>query len=297
MSSFLLNLARRSAGVSIGAPSLPEVSPVLVPDFGPVEETPVDNVAGDSELPAVEMKATETAKASILPRTAAPPPVEPSPHVGRTTPDSLAELRPQTPKSVEQPLPMMREAVQGTREQEKPRAAPVPATEPPLPAKLFDVPEAPKLPGPEPPAPPADPPTLVVESRLVEPKPPAEADRPELATKSTPIGPPGVVETKPSQPRDAARSEPLVLQPLPVQPLPEPLPMVVPAPTPAPETPLPPQPTARESESRPVQVRIGRIEVRAGTPRAPVSPPSPPAPAARGFGRYARWRTYSREEY
>jgi hypothetical protein len=69
--------------------------------------------------------------------------------------------------------------------------------------------------------------------------------------------------------------------------------MVAPALTP--EVPLPPRPAAVDTEAHPVQVRIGRIEIRARTPQTPVPPP--PAPVTRGFDRYLRRRTYAREEY
>lgn len=49
------------------------------------------------------------------------------------------------------------------------------------------------------------------------------------------------------------------------------------------------EPAIIPSEPRPIQVRIGTIEVRATTPPPP-APPSPSAP--QGFDEYVRIRTY-----
>ena len=49
-------------------------------------------------------------------------------------------------------------------------------------------------------------------------------------------------------------------------------------------------PTVTPAEARPIQVRLGTIEVRATKP--PTAPAPPPAPAPQGFDDYARIRTY-----
>lgn len=55
------------------------------------------------------------------------------------------------------------------------------------------------------------------------------------------------------------------------------------------------EPAVTPSEPRPIQVRIGTIEVRATTPPAPTPPP---APKHQGFDDYLALRTYvNREDY
>lgn len=296
MSRFLLNLARRSAGAPNGAPSVTEISPVLAPEFHPMGEGWVEGGEGDAEFAAVEGRppaevAERTAAAQPVlpalakrkpaaaesgspgPRAVAHPPVELSPSVGPSTGDSPAEPAPEGSKSPDQG---------GSG------AARFAAFEPPLAPRPDVISQAAKAVHPEPP-PRALPPALER-----EPRPGSQADRRERSEASSAVKPPDTPKATLSEQSPPATSVPVRGQPAPDPPPGEPLPMVAPAPTAPPDIPLS-QSATRETEARPVQVRIGRIEVRARTPAIPEA--SPPAPATRGFDRYARRRTYSREEY
>jgi hypothetical protein len=67
------------------------------------------------------------------------------------------------------------------------------------------------------------------------------------------------------------------------------LPMIRPAPIQSPTFPASDKSAGTPTEPRPIQVRIGTIEVRATTPPAP---PKPPGPTPQGFDDYAQLRNY-----
>lgn len=259
-------------------------------------EIAADPVApGLLHAPRPSQQLTDAERARPVPRGAAQPEGE------RLVP---AEPWPDIPNVPDRPQPIERETegpVQETR-----RVARVPAVEPPIlpeleagaqeallrttsPAARADI-DAASLEGTLPtPAPTPVLPAPGLQSRQPSP------DRPETNPTGAPIEPPAAPEAVPSERSPLAAFTPVAAQPAPPPPRPEVLPMVAPAPTRPPEVTLPRQPTPREADGRPVHVRIGRIEIRARGPRTP-EPPSP-APAIRGFDRYLRVRTYSREDY
>ena len=260
MSSFLLNLARRAAGISIG-------------DVQPPAPTPLAGAAAESEAAGAltELDAAPLDSPPVVEAAAAPPQEIPArPAIQRTPVGTDA-----TPPGSRSPAPASPD-----RAREGGRAA-----------------SAIRLGWNEPPAPPveAPAPVLTVSEPIRpgrEPDPgagsiAADPDAPAHARRG-PESTPRPAATMPADGRptavgplavrvDEAGSSPVV-RPAASSPMPA-------LPRPAPATPPLTAPPA------PVHVRIGRIEVR-GAPAPPPSAPARPRPAALGFTGYTRLRTY-----
>lgn len=259
MSSFLLNLARRGAGLPVSAIHAPAPSPfspeVGAPDAGALEADTSENVIDPAPQAPVFQAAPATVQrvqsvqpiqrtGEVLPR---PPAIQrfsgaPEASPPAAAPQPARALAPSTPAAG---------AIEATV-----RPAVLPETALALPPHRM-LPAA-ALPE-EPPRPAA--PGLVTRatgSRDLPVQDPAEQPAPLLAI--VPAIRPAVAES------------------------PAPLRSLRIAPAPAPPSPAP-QP--------PIHVRIGRIEVRGAPPPPPAQPRSAPAaPAPLGFAGYARIRSY-----
>ena len=291
--SFLRNLVRRSAGL---APETPVRPPRGLPVFGSpaAEAATIESLDLERGPPAADVPAATTREA----RTGIPEPAE------RALPTVRTEARPEPPPEIV------------ISESRTPEPRPAPGVEPPDPPKPVPVrareesrgtvepmrAEAPPREdrGPEPRARvevrlPLTVPTSVEEDHRPEPEfsRPAVVEAPERASvavvdqpvrMASPRAPeagaeppvPGAPEA--TAPADALRATTLA----------------VPRERPTPRTarqPRPPErrritgPPATPPAEPPVEIRIGRIEVRApGAPEPPRPPTPPPRPVERGFG-------------
>ncbi len=281
--SFLRNLVRRSAGLSAETPVRP---PRGLPVFGPpaTEAATIESLDSERGPPAAEPPAVTTREA----RTGIPEPAERAvraePEVERPAGISMPDV-----PSGEPPLAARTEAparVEPAREDQPADAPPVRA-EPA--ARVDRAPEPPARV--EVPASPIVPPKVEDELRPVPetPRPaavegaarvaPAEADRP------APPPPPRPSERRqePPVPRAPEAVRPTDVPRAATPGVPRERPAARPAPQPRPvERPRLEAPRAAPASEPPVEIRIGRVEVRA--PRVPEPAPAPPPPAERGFG-------------
>ncbi len=307
MTGFLHNLARRSGGLAIGTPSAVEVSPALPPSISRGDDLRDGDLASE-----VSPEFSEPGAVTAGEESPSGPPQ--SAHASR----SLAELQrvepahPSSPVLVEGGPSQIRNGAAGPPISREPNdhgkesagagpTAPAPFAAEQAARALHGLMAKLAVPPPQVPvdsaaaAPAATPP----KAAPALPTPELKAQQPE-PTRS----PIGLVQTpaEPGTPDEAdasARSHtatvaPVTTRPVLASPFAEALARVVPAAAATPEV-VVPQPAA--PESRPVQVRIGKIEIRARTPRAPAPPAPAPTPGPRGFARYRRLRTYTREDY
>lgn len=304
MSDFLVNVAQRGAGLA----PLVKVQPPFIPTFAPgnVAARPAEPDAApgpadvrspkplapvQGETPPLTAQAEALSPRSQPAQTMTPPPLVAVPTEPPTPPhspplqvdapptgtDRAAEpgqavetatatvvspqaaplpRHPQPPALIVTPAPVTDSAIQ-TPMVERPGPAPDrPSTSPGLPVEA----ETDPLPRP----------AAVHPALTQEPYDRAEMDHPQPIIRSTNQ----LANQAPTQPTIHPAIQPAIAAERPLA-LPKP---GMPA--------MPPEP-------RPIQVRIGTVEVRATTP--PPSPPSPPpasAPVSRGFDDYVHIRTY-----
>lgn len=295
MSNFLLNLARRGAGLAPVVTLQPPFVPPFAPDLGTAHasESEPEMASVDTATPEVPMSSA-TALAKMPP---AEPPHRrsqervPSSLVQPPTGTVAAQVRVSQPVKPATPQP-----------EEASSAAVEPRTPPP-----HHTPKPVSLPGPSPRIEPAvqvsndtprsgHPPDSL--RRPLEQMPPAEpAHRlptpPDAFDRSEtgPIAVPAATHTTPMPTAQEAPESEVVAQVQPATPHVADIstPIIRPAPTQPPMFPAPVELAITPSEPRSIQVRIGTIEVRATTPP---SPAPLPAPTPRGFGDYALVRNY-----
>lgn len=285
MSDFLLNLARRSAGLA------PVVRSRSMPPAGIVEDGGIEvhtEMTGESAAPP---------PAAVVPD--APPPA-PAPRIEARIQPVVVPVS-ATPAPVVQRVPLAMPAASAP-------PAPVPPAVAVPPAVLPRMPVAPARAEPLPPA---------AAAALAIPEPAAIEPRIESRVEIQPpaVLPPAeaspLVPSDPPMPRtvrepEAARLESRVIERLiePAAPVPAaPVAVMI---EPAPPVARPIAPAAPRMEPMPertIHVRIGAIEIHAAQPAAVALPPSPPAaavpevPSTAGFDDLARLRSYAPWEW
>lgn len=285
MSNFLINLVRRGAGL---APQMP-VEPRLTPFFVSVSAGQGPEAASGSDLsPDNEGLQTLSKPQKVSSPPAHPVPSPPIITEAPATPSMAPTAGPSPLPSgdlISPPWPRPpREAVAA----EKQTVAPTPLPPEKAPVLEGKAPEALKVStsvrAVDAPAQTAD--QVVVRPRLVfRPQVSGENDdqarskvfRPE-SLRPTPESPrpSEAVSKEPGQPDESERRQPLI-RPAPRQP-PEPL--------------LTEKASRPPAAARPIQVRIGTIEVRTTTPPPP-APTARPGPSPQGFEAYRLLRSYT----
>jgi hypothetical protein len=300
MSRFLVNLARRGAGLEGPVPMRPPFTPVFATDAGERQQPSPGSSPPDSResfLPPVDHANVPTA-ASPPSRTSSPPSPPPPPS---------ADLLP-SPSGAPTLQPAIEVEATGSRPVQPP---PVPEPRPapttiPSPSEIALPPVAPKVAAPH--TAPVEPERHIPPAPSVEPvafSPPPQQPATPPATLETPSSPPSPLTLARSPMRredvkEIARAPAEQPRPEPPAPSPRERKVVVVEPTPVSGPPaerhIPPGQAASPELPRPVQVRIGTVEVSAATPQ-PASPPQapaqPPPPAPQGFDAYADIRSYT----
>jgi hypothetical protein len=273
MSSFLLNLARRAAGLPVGAVQAPiPAQPGL-------------------EVQAPELDASDTAAVPPAPRAESP---AVAPAIPRASREALPPPAIQRAPALAEPAPLPQPATPRTAE-------PARVARPVVSAETVEIP------GPSEVAPVTEPATRVVAPQPSPPPAPPPEPEPTRRAAPRPIVRPSVVagisDIEPS-PDDVPaatawreQDSPRTFAPVDSQgDRPRPTPVIRPATADSPAPLRLPRPAFAVSPTRttppPVHVRIGRIEVRGAPAPTPRQPSSQGAPATLGFAGYTRVRTY-----
>lgn len=299
MSNFVLNLARRGAGLAPAVAFRPPFVPFFAPNLGTAHTTepepataevpthsgpapavvsvPPPRPATPAETPHQPPQSPHPSSSSqpragtAAPRSQSSQPVEPAtPQPGQRASLTAAELQTPTPHHTPTPAsppvppPRIEPTAQvsgDTRKSSHPADSPAIAAAQSPPAESAPRPQAPRraLGRSEP-----DPTTTQAATRTTLMPEAREAPEPEAIAKVQPTMPPASRVTHP--------------------------PVITPAPVQSPMFPIPAEPTVSPSEPCSIQVRIGTIEVKASTPPSPPVPP--PAPTPQGFDDYALLRNY-----
>ena len=289
MSNYLLNLARRGAGLPpIAAQAAAAVAPAPMGPLPAGELEVVDAQAAASPVeataPMVQNVAPQAPSPTVI-HTAAPTPVMP-PITIAAAPAPVVQRMPDSAAPVAQPVitqPLLPPVVEAG-------ALPIPAAAPSVPEAMRErmLPGGDPLPGA----------VMPVTSR-VEHVSELRTTHVQIAEPVAPLQPEMTVPMRTIEviePMPAERNEAPVVQPAE-------LPVIAPTLPQAESLPLPVLPPLRDAvrEERGIELEIGTIEIHAPTPAAtPVAaPPAAPAqPAfASGFEEFAQLRSYARWEW
>jgi hypothetical protein len=303
VSDFILNLARRGAGLAPVVALQPPFTPASAPDVGTAHATEPrsERAPRDEDRPELQVRVEPpSSQAQVSPAAAPPSPVPapptPPPPQARTSPlpppagiSDVAPAQEPVPQPTEPAVPRPEEESAYPTTAAEPQSSPLQHTRPPAPLTA-------PMPRAEPAVQISGEPFSPAPSRpAAQPQPTPLPTQPEtnLAAMPTAVRPTLAHET-----RGASEGE-TVAHVQPATPPMTPARQAIIKPAPASERPfaLPTMmgPTVTPSEPRPIQVRIGTIEVRATTPPAPTPPP---APKPQGFDNYLALRTYAnREDY
>ncbi len=323
MSDFILNLVRRGAGLAPVVALQPPFMPGFAPDIGaahPAEPGSERAPVGEDrpELPVQTQAEATSVQAQLSPAAALSSPI-PASADAAPPPSSLVRTSPLPlpvdTESAQEPLPKPAEpaAAQPNTEVSSTAvepAAPQPQEEVPLTAAepQSSPPRRTRLPASPSVSMPRAEPTVQMPGDTSKPEPSLPAI---LPTPSQPAARPQPARDLPTKPKTGPVAMPAAIYPIPthemretsegetvaqVQPATTPpatargQAIIKPAPVtqPSPTTLTMVEPAIPRPEPRPIQVRIGTIEVRATTP--PIS--RPPTPAPQGFDDYVQIRTY-----